>query len=316
MLPRLIVNADDFGLTRGINLAIAELHAVGVLPSASLMATGPAFQHAVELAHRNPALGVGCHIVLTDGTPVSPPESIPTLLGEDGRGFRPTLNEFLRAALTGKINSNELQREITAQIQVLQRAGIRVTHLDTHKHTHVLPGIARPLLAAAEDLGVRAVRNPFEEPWSVRLGQTRALRWMAVAATRLFHRRFLALPQFRSRAVHTTGGTIGISATGHLNRDTLRQIIAAVPRGTWELVCHPGYSDRDLESIQTRLRDSREIERKALLTVLRAPRPGEDKQPQPQPLQLINYAELVDGARDPEVKNLVQRALANTRSEP
>ncbi len=296
MHPRLIVNADDFGLTRGINLAIAELHAAEVVTSATLMATGPAFQHAVELAHRNPMLGVGCHIVLTDGIPVSSPETIPTLLGEDGRSFRPSLNDFLRAVLTGKINANELEQEIIAQIQMLQRAGIRASHLDTHKHTHVLPQIARALLAAAEKTGVPAVRNPFEEPWSLRLGQASRLRVLAVAGARLFHRRFLALPQFRNGSVRTTDGTLGISATGHLNVYTLRQMIAALPNGTWELVCHPGYSDRDLESIHTRLRDSREIERKALLHVLRKPLPGEDKQPQPQPLELINYAELAQHA--------------------
>src|SRR5712675_1765891 len=130
MPPRLIINADDFGLTP----AIAELHQAHALTSATLMATGAAFDDAVAIAHANPTLGVGCHIVLTDGTPVSPPKSIPTLIGSDGKNFRPSLVDFIQALLRGAIREDDLEREAVAQVQKLQCAGIRVTHLDTHKH--------------------------------------------------------------------------------------------------------------------------------------------------------------------------------------
>src|SRR5580692_2755261 len=139
MPARLILNADDFGLTRGINRAIAELHTAGALTSATLMANGPAFSDAVEIARAYPTLGVGCHVVLTDGTPLSPPETIPTLIGPDGKNFRPSLGRFFRNAMLGKINEADIAREATAQIQRLQHAGIAITHLDTHKHTHILP---------------------------------------------------------------------------------------------------------------------------------------------------------------------------------
>ena len=297
MPARLIVNADDFGLTRGINQAIAELHAAGVVTSATLMATGPAFDHAVELAHEHPKLGVGCHVLLTDGVPVSPPETIRTLLGEDGRTLRPSLNEFMLAALRGKLDPAEIEREATAQIRVLQTAGIRVTHLDTHKHTHTLPQVARPLLAAAERTGVRAVRSPFEEPWSLHLGKTRSLRLLALMGTGLFRQGFRRLPQLRDGVVLTTQGTIGISATGRLNEATLRQIMAALPDGTWELVCHPGYNDADLDAVTTRLRETREIERQALLAVLSplghaVSSPHSHKDSQPRSPELINYGRL------------------------
>ena len=292
-MVRLIVNADDFGLTRGINQAIVELHSAGVLTSATLMARGPAFQHAVELAHRHPELGVGCHVVLTDGVPVSEPASIPTLLDRNRRTFRHSLNDFLFAAVCGKIDPTELEHEIVAQIHVLQRARLRVTHLDTHKHTHTLPQIARALLRAAERTGVPAVRSPFEQRWSLRLGQTRTLRLLAVSATSLFRSRVLALPQLREGTVATTAGTIGISATGRLDRAILQQIVDALPEGTWELVCHPGYNDRDLEAVTTRLRHTREVEREALLAVLTpVARSLQNKDPQPRPLELINYDRL------------------------
>src|SRR3984957_10042306 len=108
MAPRLILNADDFGLTPGVNRAIAELHQAGALTSATLMATGPAFDDAVAIAHAHPSLGVGLHIVLTDGLPVSRPASISTLLGPDGRRFRPSLLDFLQALLRGKISETEI----------------------------------------------------------------------------------------------------------------------------------------------------------------------------------------------------------------
>ena len=108
MPARLIINADDFGLTRGINRSIIELHQAGVLTSATLMATGPAFEHAVAVARANPALGIGCHIVFTDGTPASPPDKIPTLIGPDRRNFRPSLISFLRALLLGQIREEDI----------------------------------------------------------------------------------------------------------------------------------------------------------------------------------------------------------------
>src|ERR1700712_3766727 len=146
MPPRLILNADDFGLTPGINRAIAELHRAGVLTSATLMATGAAFDDAVAIAYANPTLGVGCHITLVDGIPVAHPQSIPSLIGGDGKTLRSRILDFTQARLRGDIREDDIEREALAQLQKLQRAGIDVTHLDTHKHTHLFPAVARPLL--------------------------------------------------------------------------------------------------------------------------------------------------------------------------
>ena len=268
MASRLIINADDFGLTRGINRAILELHQAGAVTSATLMANGPAFDDAVSIALANPTLGVGCHIVLTDGAPLSHPLRIPTLLGADGKNFRPSLIDFLTAVLLGKVSEDEIAIEALAQIQHLQRSGIDVTHIDSHKHTHILPAVARPLLYACERTGVGAIRNPFEEPWSLALGTGDPLRRFQVRLVRPLRKRFEALPQIRDHSILTTNGTIGISATGRLDRPMLDTILAAMPEGLWELVCHPGYNDRDLDAFTTRLRVTREIERNALLGAL------------------------------------------------
>jgi len=267
MAARLILNADDFGLTRGINRAIAELHAAGALTSATLMANGPAFDDAVAIARAHPTLGVGCHVVLTDGTPLSPPETIPTLIGPDGKNFRPSLGRFFRDAMRGSISEADIAREATAQIQRLQQAGIAITHLDTHKHTHILPVVSRSLLAVAERTAVRAIRNPFEQSWSLRIGRSNRMRIAQVGLMRLLRPSFLQLPQIRSGAVRTTNGTIGVSATGRLDAGALRDALDTLPDGLWEFVCHPGYNDIDLDAVTTRLRNSRDIERLALLEI-------------------------------------------------
>lgn len=276
MAARLIVNADDFGLTHGINRAVAELHEAGAVTSATLMASGPAFEEAVRIAHEHPGLGVGCHVVFTDGMPVSHPEMIPSLIGADGKTFRPSLLEFVAATLTGRIDPEDIIREGLAQVQRLQRAGIDVTHLDTHKHTHMLPQIAQPLLYVAERAGVGAIRSPFEETWSATEGEPALLRRIEVAlCEQLLAPKFRALPQIRNHVVETTDGTIGISATGRLNGETLRAILHSLPSaGTYELVCHPGYNDRELDAVRTRLRVTREIEKTALLECVGPVRAG------------------------------------------
>jgi hopanoid biosynthesis associated protein HpnK len=266
MPARLILNADDFGLTAGINRAIGELNSAGVLTSATLMASGSAFDDAVTVAHAHPSLGVGCHIVLTDGVPVSPAASIPTLIGPDGKSFRPALTQFLRALFLGRIRSDDVAREAHAQIQKLQSAGIRITHIDTHKHTHLFPAIARPLLEVAEQTGIRAIRNPFEPAWCLALNHGSPFRRVAIKLIDRLRPRFNALPQIRDGGIRTTGGTIAISATGQFDGPTLSQLIAALPpEGTYELCCHPGYNDPDLARVRTRLRAHRNIEREALL---------------------------------------------------
>jgi predicted glycoside hydrolase/deacetylase ChbG (UPF0249 family) len=272
MPARLIVNADDFGLTGGINSAVEKLYRAGALTSATLMATGPAFDDAVAIALRNPGLGVGCHLVFVDGIPVSHPEAIPSLLGADGKTFRVSNLDFIQSLLRGHILPNELAVETQAQIQKLQRAGLDVTHIDSHKHLHVFPAVAGPVLYTAERCGVRAFRYPNEPKWARALStRTPWQRRLAQAALDFFE------PRFR-RMVHLTGdeqttsGTLGIAATGTLEAATLRLLVGGVRQyggdRVYELCCHPGYNDEDLDRQRTRLRASREVELRALVDVV------------------------------------------------
>ena len=271
MPPRLILHADDFGLTPGINRAIIELHQAGVLTSASLMATGPAFSDAVALARANPTLGVGCHLVFVDGVPISHPWDIPTLLGADGKTFRPATFDFAQAALRNTIRPHDLAREAQAQIQCLQRAGIDVTHVDTHKHTHVFPAIARTVLHIAQRCGVQAMRNPFEPRWiePLALGVP-LLRRTQVRLLRRFEPAFKRITAQTAQHGFLPAGTLGIASTGTLTLPRLRTLLeSSLLQGddeiVYELCTHPGHQDAALDTQNTRLRASREAEYLALL---------------------------------------------------
>jgi predicted glycoside hydrolase/deacetylase ChbG (UPF0249 family) len=292
MAPRLIINADDFGLTSGVNRAISELHQSNALTSATLMATGSAFEEAVTIARSHPLLGVGCHIVLTDGSPVSPPATIPTLIGADGKNFRPSLLDFVHALLRGTIRQEDIERESLGQIQKLQRAGIQITHIDTHKHTHLFPAVSRPLLAVLERTGISALRNPFEPSFAKHLAHAGIKRRLQLALLNRLRPAFVQLSQLHAANILTTDGTVGVSATGNLTATTLTQILSALPpSGTFELVCHPGYNDVDLERIPTRLRSHREIEMQALLTGIPA------ALARPNSPSLIHYGSLAGADR-------------------
>ena len=287
-MKRLIVNADDFGLTAGINTAIIELNEAGVLTSSTLMASGPSFAAAVHLAFAQTPLGVGCHVVLVDGSPLLPAGEAGSLIGgsEGGRPrFRPTLGRFARDLLRGRIREAEIEAETVAQIRRIQSSGLYVTHLDTHKHTHMFRGVLRPLLRAARHCGVGAVRNPFEPAWSVRATSGGSLmRRLEVRA--LGTRRVSFAKATRQSGIATTDGAIGVQATGSLDKPTLRNLLAGHAGGrlgtrlpSWLL--RPGS-----RKTRTRLQASREVERQTLLAVL-PQRLAEDPA-----LALINFSQL------------------------
>ena len=268
-MRRLIINADDFGLTAGVNRAIVEAHENGVVTSATLMANGQGFEQAIALAHSRPRLGVGCHVVLVDGAPLLEQTAVRSLLdrGSNSSGnphFREGIARFGALALLGRLDESEVEAEGTAQIRKLQAAGITVTHLDSHKHTHLFPRVLRPLLRAAATCGVRAIRNPFERIQGSQLAASPGLwrRWTEVGILRSLARQFREAVQ--QAGISTPDGTLAIVATGSLNERLLRLMVENLPDGTWELVCHPGYNDVELRAVRTRLRESRERELRIL----------------------------------------------------
>jgi len=310
---RLIVNADDFGLTAGVNRGILEAHAGGVVSSATLMANGAAFADAVTAARSTPNLSVGCHVVLVDGTPVSPPGALDTLMAirsAEPEKFYSSLSAFAARAMLGGFDRDQLVAEVTAQIRKIQAAGLEVTHLDSHKHAHIFPEILAALLRAARICGVRAIRNPIVPINAIPARQFKGKPrlWKRYGQVRMLHS---FSRQFRERTKRagllTPDGVVGIIETGSLgtrddskdasSRDStvgspgsslLRQTLACLPEGTWEFVCHPGYSDADLRATGTRLVDSRDEERRLLTS------PKLRQFLEEQKIRVIGYREFVE----------------------
>src|SRR5579863_6643091 len=107
---RLIVNADDFGLTAGVNRGIVEAHAAGIVTSTTLMANSTAFDDAVQLARSSPTLSVGCHLVLIDGSPLLGRDKVPSLMDPRNPGcFYQNISSFAQRALTGRFDANEIE---------------------------------------------------------------------------------------------------------------------------------------------------------------------------------------------------------------
>jgi chitin disaccharide deacetylase len=286
-MKKLILNADDFGLTCGVNEAIIRAHREGVLTSATLMANGPAFEHAVELAKAHPALGVGCHLVLAGGPAISCRDAIPSLVDAAGR-LPDSVGLFAARVSSGSIRANEIGIELRAQIEKIRRAGIEPTHLDTHKHTHVHPVVMRALAGVARELSIRRVRNPVEslrDSWTTSSGANDRLKSLAAAATvRVLASGFgAACGQYGLRS---PDHFFGLALTGQLSAAALRRLIEALPDGSSEIMLHPGISDAELRRTGSRLQQHRQLELDALID------PGVRQAVAEQAVRLISYRDL------------------------
>jgi predicted glycoside hydrolase/deacetylase ChbG (UPF0249 family) len=211
-LKRLIVNADDFGFTRDVNAGILEAFERGIVRSTTLMANGAAFDDAVRLAREHPELDVGCHLMLVGGP--SQPSSVP---------------ELIWAVTRRRIS---LYEELVAQVRRIIAAGLRPTHLDTHKHTHLWPPVLEAVCRVAQEFQIPWVRKPF---------------------------------LFRPRGCRTTDHFAGFGLTGRLDTRALLRLIHPLRPGTTELMCHPGRCGPELRAARTRLKESRERELEALI---------------------------------------------------
>ncbi len=253
------------------------------------MANGVALHDAVaQLSSLPPGFSVGCHLSLVDGQPTSDPSRVRTLL-DGSNEFRRTIGKFAFAASSGKLDAQEIEREASAQFQRLLDSGVQLSHFDAHKHAHMFPQVLEPVLKAAAECGIRKVRNPFEpsEPLPITVlarKSTLLKRYLQVKALATMGRKWTNIVQRFGFA--TPKGSLGIIATGDLDRDLLRVLLQAMPDGTWELVCHPGYDDNDLTNARTRLRASRERE----LSLLTSPETKEFLKY--EGIELISYHDL------------------------
>jgi chitin disaccharide deacetylase len=268
---QLVVNADDFGFTRDVNRGIIEAHQQGILTATTLMANGDAFEDAVRLARENVALDVGAHLVLVGGRALATahkplPTSVPRLLA---------------AIALGRLR---IYDEMAAQVRRILDAGVELSHLDTHKHTHLAPPVLDAVTRIAEEFGIRWVRRPFDLPITAARAATPRGKRATSDGMAFVRRRFESV--LARRHCKTTDHFAGFQMTGRLRTEELVALIRALPDGSTELMCHPGRCTVELRSAATRLKQSRE-EELAALTAPETRRALEESR-----VDLVNYRRL------------------------
>jgi chitin disaccharide deacetylase len=247
---QLVVNADDFGFTRDVNQGIIEAHQQGILTATTLMANGDAFEDAVRLASENPGLDVGAHLVLIGGI----------ALAARGSELPRTVPRLLAAIASRRIH---IYDELAAQIRRILDAGLALTHIDTHKHTHLAPAVLDAVARVAEEFGIPWVRRPFDLPITAARGGAPWLKRAISDSLGLQRARFhRVLARHHCR---TTDHFAGFQITGRFRTDELVALIRALPEGSTELMCHPGRATGELQRAHTRLKESREQELAALI---------------------------------------------------
>ena len=243
---RLIVNADDFGLTLPITEGTIDAFERGILTSASLVATGAAFDRAAQYAATHPDLDSGVHLMIVQGEPVLPPENVPSLVQADGK-FLPGYGEFMARYLSGGVRDEEVEAEWTAQIARVRGAGVRMTHLDSIQHLHLVPGLFRIALRIARANGILAMRFPRVPTVLRRAEKGTVRRSLEFLPLRLMEQS--NLPYLNSSGIRTPDRFFGFHSAGHLDQKALRSVLFGVPQGTSELVCHPGRGEPDSSPI-------------------------------------------------------------------
>jgi predicted glycoside hydrolase/deacetylase ChbG (UPF0249 family) len=267
---QLVVNADDFGFTPDVNAGIVEAHRQGILTATTLMANGDAFADAVRLAHETPTLDIGCHLVLIGG------QSLVTK-----KAFPGTAPQLVAALVAGQIR---IYDELAAQIRRIVDAGLRPTHLDTHKHTHLAPPVLDAVARLAEDFDIRWVRRPFDFPLQALRGGVPRVKRLTSGALGMMRRRFRRV--LERHGCRTTDHFAGFQITGRFRTAELVELMAEIPEGSTELMVHPGHCGPALRTAPTRLKESREAELAALVA------PEVRSAMLRNGITLVNYAEL------------------------
>ncbi|CVK17779.1 ChbG/HpnK family deacetylase [Sporomusa sphaeroides] len=236
-MKQLIVNADDFGLHETINLGIVEGYIKGCITSTSIMAGAPAFNHAAALAAVHPQLGIGVHLTLVGGLPAAEPGQVISLIDKDGL-LCSSYPVFLQKFCLAGVRLEDVRREFTAQVKKVMAAGIAITHLDSHQHMHVVPGIIDVVIDIAKQFAIPALRIPAEP--SLFFGGFRPTAGRLIGRLGLSTLANLARPKVRRAGLAAPEHFYGMLAGGSMNEEILLNIIDNLPNGLSEIMVHPG----------------------------------------------------------------------------
>jgi chitin disaccharide deacetylase len=260
MDKRIIINADDFGVSSGVNQAVAQAHTSGVLTSTTIMANMPAAEAAVKLAKQMPGLGVGVHLNLFEGKPLSKDGSINCLLNTDG-DFALSPSKLSLLSICRRKIRNAIRTELAAQIQWVIDNGLKPTHLDSHKHIHSFPVIFPIVCGLARRFEIAAIRFTLEPkqllamPWPLPSEggrkRAKAIRIMA------------KINRIQNSAFLKTDVLLGVAHTGKIDVNFFKAVALYNLAATAEVMTHPGFAD-GLDPSQTRLVEQRKVEFEAL----------------------------------------------------
>lgn len=295
-MKKLIVNADDFGISSGVNRGIEQAFQFGTLTSATVMANMPAFEDAVSIAKRNQGLGIGVHLNLLRGKPLLPVSSIPTLTNRDGYLVK-EVGVFIKKMFLKKIELSEIEKELRAQIEKTLNAGIKVTHFDSEKHLHCYPAIFKIAVKLAKEYKINRLRyinesclipkeenklnGTFRKLANNQYYKAKVLTYLCRLSRRSINQNKIAYPDH----------SYGIMLAGQMTKRSYELILESLNEGVSEFMCHPGYVDNELAILSKQIgsffiNDYREEE---LSILLDADLPQLIKKLN---IKLVNYGEL------------------------
>lgn len=240
LMKKIIINADDFGIHDSVNSGIIDGFSRGCISSTTLMAGAGAFEQAVALAADNPGLGLGVHLTLVGEVTVAPPAAVASLVDSNGR-LPLEYSRFLQLFVAGRIRLADIRCELEAQVKKVAATGLPITHLDSHQHMHVVPGIIDIVIDIAKQFQIKAIRIPAEPicflgGFPCNTGRFIGRGGLSVLAS-------IARGKARKAGIKTTDHFYGMLAGGNMTEPYLLAIINCLPFGTSEIMIHPGADD-------------------------------------------------------------------------
>jgi len=244
-MKKVIINADDFGLSKGINEGIILAHQKGILTSATLMANMPGFEHAVELAKQNEKLGVGIHLNIVRGQPISTVNKVRSLVNDENYFFS---NVFLiiRKLILREINIEEIELEFGAQIEKILNNNIKISHFDSEKHVHSIPSIFKIILKLGKKYNIRRIRYINEYCLSPNLFQSFKSFFASLSCS-------LMKQRIKESGTLITDRFYGICNSGCISSLKLKKILNNMDDGVTEIMVHPGFMSQELIDIEKKI---------------------------------------------------------------
>ncbi len=288
-MKKVIINADDFGLSNSINKGIIESALKGVVTSTSLMVNMQGFEDAINIIKQSPFLDVGIHINLIRGNSIAPLYKMKSLMRKEF--FLGSVFSFFIKLYQKKINLNEVELECRAQIEKALRAGVNITHIDSDKHIHMLQPLLGIFIKIAKEYNITKIRFLNELPYVFHKTFNAGYIFNKNFYGILYHHIYAS----KNKSVLTTNGIkttdffYGMCETGNMVWTRYEFILRNLKNGSTEIMCHPGYIDEGCKVtslLNDNIKYSREKEIEALCGVKLK------KLIQQSSIQLINFKEL------------------------